>query len=169
MTSTRPTRATLAGRIYLDLQNLARRSGRPTDELHQLYALEGFLARLAFSPYANRLILKGGVLLAAYQARRPTRDVDLQGQQIAGDVNEVLDLVRAIAAIPRRMVCPFTPRPPPLKPSAKKTPTAVSGSPGPEHSPVHNSPSMSTSTSVTRSIRPRSRSRCHVCSTGRST
>jgi predicted enzyme related to lactoylglutathione lyase len=33
------------GRAYLDLQNLARRHGRPTDELHQLYGLEGFLAR----------------------------------------------------------------------------------------------------------------------------
>ena len=36
--SRRPTRATVAGRAYLDLQNLARRQQRPTDELHQLYA-----------------------------------------------------------------------------------------------------------------------------------
>lgn len=50
MSTARPTRASVAGRAYLDLQNLARRSGRPTDELHQLYALEGFLARLAASP-----------------------------------------------------------------------------------------------------------------------
>jgi hypothetical protein len=63
MTS-RPTRATVAGRAYLDLQNLARRQGRPTDELHQMYALEGFLARLAISSYAGQPILKGGVLLA---------------------------------------------------------------------------------------------------------
>ena len=45
MTPSRPTRATVDGRAYLDLQNLARRQHRPTDELHQLYALEGFLAR----------------------------------------------------------------------------------------------------------------------------
>lgn len=38
----RPTRATVAGCAYLDLQNLARKQGRPTDELHQMYALEGF-------------------------------------------------------------------------------------------------------------------------------
>lgn len=44
-----PTRDTIAGRTYLDLQNLARRQGRPTDELHQIYALEGFLARLVVS------------------------------------------------------------------------------------------------------------------------
>ena len=97
-TSRRPTRATVEGRAYLDLQNLARRQQRPTDELHQLYALEGFLARLARFPDADRLVLKGGVLLAAYDARRPTRDVDIQARAIAGDRDDVLQLVRNIAA-----------------------------------------------------------------------
>ena len=96
--SRRPTRATVAGRAYLDLQNLARRQQRPTDELHQLYALEGFLARLTRSPQADRLVLKGGVLLAAYDARRPTRDVDIQARAIIGDRDDVLRLVRDIAA-----------------------------------------------------------------------
>ena len=96
-TSRRPTRATVEGRAYLDLQNLARRQQRPTDELHQLYALEGFLARLVRSPDADRLVLKGGVLLAAYDARRPTRDVDMQARAIARD-DDVLQLVRDIAA-----------------------------------------------------------------------
>jgi len=100
VSNARPTRATVAGRAYLDLQNLARRQRRPTDELHQLYALEGFLARLAASAHSDRLILKGGVLLAAYDTRRPTRDVDLQGQQVSNDLDEVLTVVRAIAAIP---------------------------------------------------------------------
>src|SRR5690348_9524531 len=54
----RPTRATVDGRAYLDLQNLARGQHRPTDELHQLYALEGFLDRLASSRYADKLVLK---------------------------------------------------------------------------------------------------------------
>jgi hypothetical protein len=72
--SGRPTRATVAGRAYLDLRNLARSQRRPTDEFHQLYALEGFLARLAASAHADKSVLKGGVLLAAYDARRPTRD-----------------------------------------------------------------------------------------------
>ena len=96
--SRRPTRATVAGRAYLDLQSLARRQQRPTDELHQLYALEGFLARLTRSPQADRLVLKGGVLLAAYDARRPTRDVDIQARAIIGDRDDVLRLVRDIAA-----------------------------------------------------------------------
>jgi len=97
--SSRPTRATVAGRAYLDLQNLARRQRRPTDELHQLYALEGFLARLTVSAHANKLVLKGGVLLAAYDARRPTRDIDMQARAVAGERDDVLDRVRQIAAI----------------------------------------------------------------------
>jgi Nucleotidyl transferase AbiEii toxin, Type IV TA system len=43
-------------------------------------------------------VLKGGVLLAAYDARRPTRDVDIQARAIAGDRDDVLQLVRDIAA-----------------------------------------------------------------------
>jgi hypothetical protein len=79
----------------LDLQNLARRTGRPTDELLQTYALEGFLARLAESDYADRLVVKGGVLLAAFGARRPTRDVDLQATALP---NELEDIRRVICA-----------------------------------------------------------------------
>ncbi len=45
----RPTRATAGGRAYLDLQNLARRERRSTQELLVLYVLERFLARLAIS------------------------------------------------------------------------------------------------------------------------
>ncbi len=95
----RPTRATVAGRAYLDLQNLARKQRRPTDELHQIYALEGFLTRLVASPYADRFVLKGGVLLAAYDSRRPTRDIDLRGQGISSDSDQVLGIMQAIARV----------------------------------------------------------------------
>lgn len=93
----RPTRSTVGGRAYLDLQNLARRTGRLTDELQQIYALECFLDRLADSPYAQQFVLKGGVLLAAYDARRPTRDVDLQGRWVSNDVDQIRQLVCEVA------------------------------------------------------------------------
>jgi hypothetical protein len=93
----RPTRATADGRTYLDLQNLARRTRRTTQELLHLYALEGFLARLTTSEHAPQLVLKGGVLLAAYGARRATRDVDLQGRHVSNDVQAILDIIREIA------------------------------------------------------------------------
>jgi hypothetical protein len=94
-----PTRATADGAAYLDLQNKPRKDKRPTDELLALYTLEGFLARLTTSAYASQLVLKGGVLMAAYAARRPTRDVDLQAQDLSNDADQVLEIVRTIATI----------------------------------------------------------------------
>ena len=85
----RPTRDSVEGRAYLDLQNKARREGRPTDELLQLYALEGFLARLAASDHRRQFVVKGGVLLAAFGTRRPTRDIDFQATQMSNDAGVV--------------------------------------------------------------------------------
>lgn len=99
MTGGRPTRSTVGGRVYLDLRNLARRQGRPTDELLQLYALEGLLARLAASRYSSAFVLKGGVLLAALGARRPTRDIDVQARDLHVDTEESAATMREIAAV----------------------------------------------------------------------
>ncbi len=96
---TAPTRATIAGRAYLDLRNLARVNRRPVDELQQLYILEAFLLRLTHSQFVDRLVLKGGVLLAAFNERRPTRDIDLQAQAIENNVDAVRRTVCEIAAI----------------------------------------------------------------------
>lgn len=57
----RVTGGTPSGDAYLDLQNEARRTGRPTQELLQLRVLEGFLARLAASDVRESFVLKGGV------------------------------------------------------------------------------------------------------------
>jgi hypothetical protein len=95
----RATRDSVGGRAYLDLQKLARQEHRPTDELHQMYALEGFLARLVISRYVDNFVLKGGVLLAAYDMRRATRDIDLQGQGIVADNDEMIRMVQEIACI----------------------------------------------------------------------
>ncbi|MBS9535234.1 nucleotidyl transferase AbiEii/AbiGii toxin family protein [Mycobacterium sp. M1] len=94
------SRDTPAGQAYLDLQAQAKASGRLTDELIQLYVLEGFLARLAVSPVRQRFVLKGGVLLAAFGNRRPTRDIDLAGLAVSNDVQTVLELVRSVLGVP---------------------------------------------------------------------
>lgn len=94
------SRSTPQGAAYHDLRAMARRQGKPFDELLALHALEGFLARLAVSAQRDRLVLKGGVLLAAFDLRRATRDVDLHAQDLSGDAATVLDLVRTIAALP---------------------------------------------------------------------
>ncbi|MEV4635938.1 nucleotidyl transferase AbiEii/AbiGii toxin family protein [Actinoplanes sp. NPDC049548] len=67
----------------------------------RLYALEGFLARLAVSSFAQDLVLKGGVLLAAYATRRPTRDIDLEGLRLPNDVEHLLSVVAGIASVPQ--------------------------------------------------------------------
>lgn len=94
-----PTKQTAGGRAYLDLQNRARREGRLTQELLILYVLERWLARLALSPYADSFILKGGLLLAALDARRPTADADLLARHLANDERTMMARVGEIAQI----------------------------------------------------------------------
>lgn len=84
---------------YRKLQRLAREQGRPTDEYLQLYTLEGFLARLAQSVHRDTFVLKGGVLLAAYDVRRPTRDIDIQAEDLDNAADTVRDVVASIAAL----------------------------------------------------------------------
>lgn len=95
---TAPSRATPAGRAYLDLRAKARGDRRPVDELLQLYVLESFLARLAESRFSAQLVLKGGVLLAAFGERRPTRDVDLQAQALDNDAQNIRTIICEVAA-----------------------------------------------------------------------
>ncbi|MEA5117987.1 MAG: nucleotidyl transferase AbiEii/AbiGii toxin family protein, partial [Propionicimonas sp.] len=64
-----------------------------------LYTLEGLLARIALSTYRDDFVLKGGVLLAAFAARRPTKDIDLQATRLTGDLDEVAKRIRVIAAL----------------------------------------------------------------------
>lgn len=94
---TRPTRSTAAGRAYLDLQRRARAESRPTQELLTLYVVERWLARLAVSPYAEQFVLKGGILLAAFDARRPTADIDTLARNFANDEATVVARIVAIA------------------------------------------------------------------------
>ncbi len=94
------SRETPEGAAYNDLRNLARRQGRAFEEPLSLHALEGFLARLASSDQREHMVLKGGVLLAAFDLRRPTRDVDLHAEDLSRDVETVVAVVRNIAILP---------------------------------------------------------------------
>ena len=61
--------------------------------------LECFLDRLVHSKFADTFILKGGVLLAALDARRPTRDIDFAVRAIENTTEKVLSAVQTIADI----------------------------------------------------------------------
>jgi hypothetical protein len=88
-----------AGDAFLAIQKLARTTGSDVQELLTLYALEGLVARVAASRYREEFVLKGGVLLAAFSLRRPTKDIDLQATGLVNDVEEVAARVRELAAI----------------------------------------------------------------------
>jgi hypothetical protein len=84
---------------YRALQRLARAEGRTTQQAFELYVHERFLARLANSRFAERLVLKGGMLLAALDARRATRDADMFARGIDNDTENLRNVVSEIAAI----------------------------------------------------------------------
>lgn len=63
-----------------------------------LYVLERWLYRAAISPHADLLVLKGGLLLAALDARRPTRDGDLLAF-MQRDEDDVVQRICQIAGI----------------------------------------------------------------------
>jgi len=87
-------------RTYLDLQKLARDQGRNTQQLFELYIHERFLARLAESRFADKLVLKGGMLLAVLDVRRGTRDADMLARGLASDESSLRAATNEIASMP---------------------------------------------------------------------
>ena len=84
---------------YRALQRLAREQGRNTQQLFELYVHERFLARLTLSRFADRFVLKGGMLLAALDTRRSTRDADLLALDIDNEPEHLRSVVAEIAEI----------------------------------------------------------------------
>ncbi|MGN6371630.1 MAG: nucleotidyl transferase AbiEii/AbiGii toxin family protein [Solirubrobacteraceae bacterium] len=88
-----------AKRIFREIQALARRSyNGNTNALLVVYAVEGFLRRLVASQYADKMTLKGGMLMAAMSARRMTKDGDLSMVGVGNDEAVVAAVVAEIVA-----------------------------------------------------------------------
>lgn len=87
-------------RAYLDLPALAREQGRSTQQLFELYLHEHFLARLAESRFTDRLILKGGMLLAVLDVRRGTRDADMLARRLANDDASLRAVINEVVSTP---------------------------------------------------------------------
>lgn len=62
--------------------------------------MEGLLERLTCTRHRDTLVRKGGMLLAAFDQRRPTRDLDIHAERLDGDVETIRTLVVEIAAAP---------------------------------------------------------------------
>ncbi len=97
--SPNPHRGTPSTDATLAIRRLARDTGGNVQELQTLYVLESFLARIAASPYREDFIVKGGVLLAAFALRRPTKYIDLLAIRISNDLDDVADRIGEIAVI----------------------------------------------------------------------
>ena len=82
------------------LINLSRKRGVPANELMQFYAMERFLYRLGSSPYRDRLILKGALMLQAWRLSqtRSTRDIDLLGMT-SNELDHIARLVKDICVV----------------------------------------------------------------------
>lgn len=72
----------LSASVHARLQNQARTSKRPFQELLQYFAMERFLYRLSTTPHRERFVLKGALMLHLWDAplARATKDVDLLGR-----------------------------------------------------------------------------------------
>jgi hypothetical protein len=90
----------LAASVRQRLLDRSRSEGRLFQELLQYYAMERFLFRLANSPHAERFILKGALLLTAWQApqSRSTVDIDLEGR-LNNDPETVTNVIREVCRI----------------------------------------------------------------------
>lgn len=67
--------------IYSRLTNIARQRGIDFQTILQYYGMERFLYRLSQSEHCKKFILKGGLVLNAFDLpfRRVTRDIDFRG------------------------------------------------------------------------------------------
>ena len=90
---------------YKRLQSAARSLGAktgkrpPTEEYLIRHALESFLYRLTRTSHGDDFVLKGGILLAAYGARRPTRDADAEAVNTALTIEHLTEVVRDVAVL----------------------------------------------------------------------
>jgi hypothetical protein len=77
----------IAASVRERLLNVSRKTGDPFDLVLTRYALERLLYRIGVSPFADRFILKGALLLEIWGGgvHRPTRDLDLVGY---GDLSD---------------------------------------------------------------------------------
>lgn len=88
----------IAASIRQKLLNNARETGQPFNEVLQYYAIERFLYRLSVSPFADKFILKGALMLSVWQAphSRPTMDIDMLGFT-DNNMEAVADIARQVS------------------------------------------------------------------------
>ncbi|WP_022873454.1 nucleotidyl transferase AbiEii/AbiGii toxin family protein [Nesterenkonia alba] len=91
--------------IYKRIQSAARSTAdktgvpAPTQEYLIRHLLESFLDRLTRTPHGDDFVLKGGILLAAYGVRRPTKDADVNAISTSVTAENLAGVVHDIGAV----------------------------------------------------------------------
>jgi len=87
----------VAASFHRRLLNRARDTNRPFNEFLQYFAMERFLYRLSRSPHSSKFVLKGALMLSAWEApfSRPTTDIDLLGH-LDNSVDAVVAVLRDV-------------------------------------------------------------------------
>jgi predicted nucleotidyltransferase component of viral defense system len=91
----------LAASVHQRLENVARETSRPFNDIVQYYALERWLYRLSQSDYHDRFVLKGALMLLVWETpmTRPTRDIDLLGR-IKNNSESISAFVAEVCRVP---------------------------------------------------------------------
>jgi predicted nucleotidyltransferase component of viral defense system len=89
----------ISASVLARLRNQTEILERPFGEILQYYAMERFLYRLSKTKYAEKFILKGGLLFYAWNLsmRRPTRDIDFRGY-VASNGKNLLKIINEVIA-----------------------------------------------------------------------
>lgn len=83
--------------IKAKLKNIAVKEGKQFDYLLTLYLIERLLYRISISEYADKFVLKGGVLLyiVLEEKARATKDIDMLARQLNNSLENVEAIFRA--------------------------------------------------------------------------
>lgn len=86
--------------ILARLRNQSQKLERPFAEVLQYYAMERFLYRLSQTSYADKFILKGGLMFYVWDLplRRPTRDIDFRGY-VSSNSKTLLKIINDVIAV----------------------------------------------------------------------
>lgn len=87
----------IAASVRGQLQNRAKQTGRPFQELLQYFAMERFLYRLSKSEHVSRFVLKGALMFRVWNAAqsRATRDIDFLARA-DNDVESISQIFKTV-------------------------------------------------------------------------
>lgn len=90
----------IAASVRQRLLNRSKTDSRSFNELLQHYGMERFLYRLSVSEYAPHYILKGALMLRAWNSPefRPTMDIDMLGKTSNDEAN-ILSQIHTVMSV----------------------------------------------------------------------